>query len=218
MKVNITTLLIYRDKSNVSELTNKSRHFRQVPCCPIFRPLAPPSREPAKTLARPWQDPSVPPYIYPPSTKGGSGAVLQRDVTCRISGHSQGVDTVHLVPGMHSLWFNSNDMMRYCSERTVSQPINDNRNLLCLRKNIQFPCDARRLVFVPKLFGPVEDGTTKPQVALHVLLPCGSDGLVELYHNRSPQPLRDIAVEFLFCAFCMVSWVWSGISCIEPAS
>lgn len=108
---------------------------------------------------------------------------------------------MHLVPGMHSLWFNSNDMMRYCSERTVSQPINDNRNLLCLRKDIQFLCDTRRLVFVPKLFGPVEDGTTTPQVALHVLLPCGSDELVELYHNRSPQPLRDIAVEFPFARF-----------------
>ncbi|KAL5866557.1 hypothetical protein ACKVWC_010451 [Pyricularia oryzae] len=43
--------------------------------------------------------------------------------------------------------------------------------------------------------------SASPQIALHVLLPSESDQMLELYHNRQLQPLRDIAVEFLFSRF-----------------
>ncbi|KAI6301583.1 hypothetical protein MCOR29_010848, partial [Pyricularia oryzae] len=43
--------------------------------------------------------------------------------------------------------------------------------------------------------------SASPQIALHVLLPSESDQMLELSLNRQLQPLRDIAVEFLFSRF-----------------
>ncbi|QBZ56771.1 hypothetical protein PoMZ_01687 [Pyricularia oryzae] len=152
-------------------------------------------RFPHGKLPKIWRDLVISPHNYPPSTKGGGLAALQRDQTCRISGHSHGLDTAHLVPAVYSSWFASNDIMQYCSRRSVPKWINNDKNLLCLRKNLHFLFDTRRLVFVPKLSR--HPPPASPQIALHVLLPSESDQMLELYHNRQLQPLRDIAVEFL---------------------
>lgn len=173
-------------------------------------------RFPHGKLPKIWRDLVISPHNYPPSTKGGGLAALQRDQTCRISGHSHGLDTAHLVPAVYSSWFASNDMMQYCSRRSVPKWINNDKNLLCLRKDLHFLFDTRRLVLVPKLSR--HPPPASPQIALHVLLPSESDQMLELYHNRQLQPLRDIAVEFLFSRFAWLILHPETYTFIQPTT
>jgi len=59
--------------------------------------------------------------------------------------------------------------------------------------------DARRFIFVPKQFDTSTSEST--ELVTHVLLPSGSPELAGLYHNRSPQPIRGVSVEYLFARF-----------------
>ena len=87
---------------------------------------------------------------------------------------------------------------RYCRRPFEVSAVNDDRNILVLRKDIHHLFDARRFTFVPKRFGP---SPRPPEIVTHVLLPSGSPELVGLYHNRAPQPICGISVEFLFARF-----------------
>ncbi|KAI7909746.1 hypothetical protein M9X92_011475 [Pyricularia oryzae] len=178
MRATRRQLLALYNGSEGKELENK------YPVVPSFDHW----RFPHGKLPKIWRDLVISPHNYPPSTKGGGLAALQRDQTCRISGHSHGLDTAHLVPAVYS-----------SCRRSVPKWINNDKNLLCLRKDLHFLFDTRRLVLVPKLSR--HPPPASPQIALHVLLPSESDQMLELYHNRQLQPLRDIAVEFLFSRF-----------------
>lgn len=101
----------------------------------------------------------------------------------------------------------SNSMERYCSLPADPHPINDERNLIVLRRDLHHLLDTRRFTFVAKsvfaqpLLPPATHAPTA-QLALHVMLPSGSEQLPGLYHNRALQdPVRGVAVEFLFARF-----------------
>jgi hypothetical protein len=89
---------------------------------------------------------------------------------------------------------------RYCRLPLEVSAINDDKNILILRKDLHHLFDARRFTFVPKRFGTYTSGSA-PELVTHVLLPSGSPELVGLYHNRSPQPIHGISIECLFARF-----------------
>ena len=93
---------------------------------------------------------------------------------------------------------------RYCRRPLEVSPINDDKNIVLLRKDVHHLFGTRRFAFVPKSFGPTTTTTTPPRLAqlvTHVLLPSGSPELIGLYHNRLTQPLCGISVECLFARF-----------------
>ncbi|KAK3311627.1 uncharacterized protein B0T15DRAFT_81386 [Chaetomium strumarium] len=88
-------------------------------------------------------------------------------------------------------------MHRYCRLPQEVAAINDDKNIVILRKDLHHLFDARRFTFIPKRFGSSESA----ELVTHVLLPSGSAEFIGLYHNRLPQPIRGISVEFLFARF-----------------
>ncbi|KAH6634763.1 hypothetical protein B0J18DRAFT_30163 [Chaetomium sp. MPI-SDFR-AT-0129] len=165
-------------------------------------------RFPHGHLPSPWKDIRPDTYAtHPHAHFKSKAAALIRDGTCRISGYCDAVEVAHLVPLADGNWFRSNRMERYCSLPADPHPINDERNLILLRRDLHHLFDTRRFTFVAKsifaqpLLPPAAHAPTA-QLALHVMLPSGSDQLPGLYHNRTLQdPVRDVAVEFLFARF-----------------
>ncbi|AEO62005.1 hypothetical protein MYCTH_2312885 [Thermothelomyces thermophilus ATCC 42464] len=156
-------------------------------------------RFPHGNLPPPWRNLQLPEFILPRPTLKGPAAAMDRDITCRISGYMDAVEKAHLVPEGERLWFVSNKLDRYCRRPLEVAAINDDKNMLILRKDLHHLFDARRFTFVPKQFGAYTSESF--QLVTHVLLPSGSPELVGLYHNRLPQPIRGISVECLFARF-----------------
>ncbi|KAL8346110.1 hypothetical protein RB598_000149 [Gaeumannomyces tritici] len=176
-------------------------------------------RFPHDNLPPLWRQLHMPGRSSEHSTKGPA-AVKERDVTCRLSGYIDGTEAAHLVPAGEKNWFSANDMLRYCPPSASA--INDEKNILLLRKDIHYLFDAKRFVFVPKRpaapnpitlpttsfpveahahIHPTPDLDAQTKLAAYVLLPEVFPELVGLYHNRLPQPLCGIGVEFLFARF-----------------
>ncbi|KAK3904798.1 hypothetical protein C8A05DRAFT_13369 [Staphylotrichum tortipilum] len=132
-------------------------------------------------------------------TVKGLAAARARDVTCRISAYMDAVEIAHLVPAAERLWFVSNGMQRYCWRPLEASAINDENNLIVLRRDIHYLFDSRRFTLIPKRF--ITDPVGSLQLVSHVLIPSGSPELVGLYHNRSPQSIRGISLECLFARF-----------------
>ncbi|KAH6628869.1 hypothetical protein F5144DRAFT_494826 [Chaetomium tenue] len=146
-----------------------------------------------------WRNLNLPEFVLPHPTLKGPAAAMGRDITCRLSGYMDAVENAHLVPHAERLWFVSNRMDRYCRRPLEVAAINDDKNILALRKDLHHLFEARRFTFMPKRFGAC---TSEPaELITHVLLPSGSPELVGLYHNRSPQPIRGISGECLFARF-----------------
>lgn len=88
----------------------------------------------------------------------------------------------------------------------MDQPIDDERNLVLLRRDIRWLFDQRRFTVIAKEDGAQsgtegnETGATIRLVA-HILLPQASTELVSLYHNLALRDPRCIAREFLFARF-----------------
>ncbi|KAK3367396.1 hypothetical protein B0T24DRAFT_635758 [Lasiosphaeria ovina] len=154
---------------------------------------------PHGNLPPPWKNLRLPEFAPPRPTLKGPAAAMDRDITCRVSGYMDGVEKAHLVPEGERLWFVSNRMDRYCRRPLEVSAINDDKNILVLRKDLHHLFDARRFTFVPKRFGAC--ASEHAQVVTHVLLPSGSPEFVGLYHNRSPQLICGISVECLFARF-----------------
>ncbi|KAK0655297.1 hypothetical protein B0T16DRAFT_341490 [Cercophora newfieldiana] len=154
---------------------------------------------PRSNLPPPWRNLRLPEYVSPhPAVKGPAAAML-RDITCRVSGYTDAVEKAHLVPVGERFWFVWNKMDRYCRRPQQVSAINDDKNILILRKDLHRLFDARRFTFVPKRFGTLTSESA--ELVTHVLLPSGSPEFMGLYHNRLPQPIRGISVEFLFARF-----------------
>ncbi|KAK3682857.1 hypothetical protein B0T22DRAFT_472135 [Podospora appendiculata] len=124
---------------------------------------------------------------------------MDRDITCRLFGYMDAVENAHLVPVGERLWFVSNRMDKHCQRPPEVSAISDDKKILILRNDLRHLFDARRFTFVPKQFGTFTSESA--ELVTHVLLPSGSPELVDLYHNRSPQPIRGISVECLFARF-----------------
>ncbi|KND92769.1 hypothetical protein TOPH_02864, partial [Tolypocladium ophioglossoides CBS 100239] len=125
-------------------------------------------------------------------------AVQIRDRTCRITGYYEAGEVAHLVPANCAGWFESNQMKRYCGLPSRINPVNDERNMFFLRRDLHQLFDRRRFVLVPKTAA----GTASPTLVIHVLLPLMHLELHSLYHNRALQePVTGITVEALFARF-----------------
>lgn len=93
----------------------------------------------------------------------------------------------------------NSSVCRYCRRPLEVSAINDDKNILVLRKDLHHLFDSRRFTFVPKRFRAC--ASEPAELVTHVLLPSGSPEFVGLYHNRSPQLIRGISVECLFARF-----------------
>ncbi|KAI0535596.1 hypothetical protein GGR58DRAFT_438614 [Xylaria digitata] len=98
--------------------------------------------------------------MCPLSTSGGEAVTLpedprtaasMRDRGCRITGYLQGTEIAHLVPTQAMGWFEANMMQRYCRHSVRVNPIDDDANMLTLRRDIHFIFDQRQLAIVPKV-------------------------------------------------------------------
>ena len=118
---------------------------------------------------------------------------MARDVSCRITAHREGTQTVHLVPTSEAVWFNHNTMAKYSRDAGT---VNDGCNLILLRSDLHSIFEARQFAIVPKL-----SHAEKPVFVVHVLLGDAQSEIVQLYHDVPLQPLTEIAIEFLFARF-----------------
>ncbi|KAK1762450.1 hypothetical protein QBC33DRAFT_461377 [Phialemonium atrogriseum] len=143
-----------------------------------------------------WSDLTIPHFAAPPILKHKPAAMF-RNKTCRMSGYVDATEAAHLVPLAAGHWFNPNDIKRYCCLAYDAFPINDENNLLLLRKDIHHLFDQRRFTFAPKK----PDDDTPPHLVTHVLPPHGSVELVSLYHNRILHPLSGVSVKLLLARF-----------------
>ncbi|KAL2670252.1 hypothetical protein Neosp_014719 [[Neocosmospora] mangrovei] len=175
-------------------------------------------RFPHGDIPAPWSSLTIPSAGLSVNLKQKIAA-LSRDGTCRISGYLDAVEVAHIVPRASGYWFEYNSMARYNSRDKISpspgenldaylytryarlsdvpQQVDDDQNLITLRRDLHYLFDQRRFTFVVKQ--PRESDSL--QVVTHVLCAQGSTELISLYHNRLPQPLSGISTEFLFTRF-----------------
>lgn len=88
-------------------------------------------------------------------------------------------------------------MQRYCCHPEELNPIDDERNLLLLRRDLHYLMDQRRFALIPK----VTSADNPPKLAVHILLTGESAELVRLYHSRAPQTITGIPVQLLLARF-----------------
>ena len=67
---------------------------------------------PRGNLPPPWRDVHLPDLTSLCPTAKGPAAAMERDITCRVTGHMNAVEKAHLVPEGERLWFVSNKMDR----------------------------------------------------------------------------------------------------------
>lgn len=121
-------------------------------------------------------------------------AVRVRDVTCRISNHSTGSESAHLVPESAKQWFNSNEMYRYKWSRggDSANALKDPANMLLLRSDLHKSFDVdRAFVMYPK--GP------RGSLVVHLLQQ--DPDICPLYHNVQMHGVPFCAPQYLFARF-----------------
>lgn len=99
----------------------------------------------------------------------------------------------------------ANFLIRYVQNPMSRLPIDDESNLILLRRDLHFLFDRNRYVFVPKTPSlPSTSQSSSPAIAIaiHILQPQRSVQLVSTYHNRlTQQPLCGLSREMLFSRF-----------------
>ncbi|KAL8383535.1 hypothetical protein RB595_010643, partial [Gaeumannomyces hyphopodioides] len=161
-------------------------------------------RFPHSDLPEPWRNVALPnnPNSGP---LAGKQAAVARDVSCRITAFIDSCETAHLIPYSERGWFVSNEMRQYV-QSAATLPIDDESNLILLRRDLHFLFDRYRYTFVPKrqLPLPSTSQSSFPEIAVHVLQPNRSAQLVNIYHNRrTQQPLCGLSLEMLFARFAL---------------
>ncbi|KAI0418970.1 hypothetical protein F5X98DRAFT_97112 [Xylaria grammica] len=153
-------------------------------------------RFPHNDLPTPWRDAFSSPSDNSLLDADAQQAVRARDRACRVTGFLEATEAAHLVPSEASGWFEANRMERYCRVLNRTNPIDDDANMMLLRRDLHFMFDRRRFVLVPK--------NQHEFPILHVLIPGGLGELHTLYHNRPLQPSPSssgVCPEFLFARF-----------------
>ncbi|KAL8364907.1 hypothetical protein RB595_003947 [Gaeumannomyces hyphopodioides] len=163
-------------------------------------------RFPHSDLPEPWRSVALPENIHPTNSVplAGKQAVVARDGSCRITAVIDACETAHVIPYSERNWFASNQMIQYVREPMAHLPIDDERNLILLRRDLHFLFDRNRYVFVPKRLPPLPSASSQSPslaIAIHILQPKGSIQLVDTYHNCLTQPLRGLSPEMLFARF-----------------
>jgi hypothetical protein len=160
---------------------------------------------PHDKLPKYWQRCVIPKVPDHEIARPGAGALLSRDISCRITAHREGTENAHLVPGSECSWFNQNQMASYTSTLFEPEPINNHRNAILLRSDIHTLFDSKRCTIIPK--GPSPDGE-RPLFVVHTFVNEAPSEVVQLYHNVAVQPLSGVAVEYLFARF---AWTIFGL-------
>ncbi|KAL8282767.1 hypothetical protein RB597_010149 [Gaeumannomyces tritici] len=163
-------------------------------------------RFPHSDLPEPWRSITMPENIHPMNSVplAGKQAVVARDGSCRITGFIDACEAAHVIPYSERDWFASNQMVQYVWQTMAHLPIDDERNLILLRRDLHFLFDRNRYVFVPRRPPPLPFASSQSPslaIAVHVLQPMGSSQLVNTYHNCLTQPLRGLSPEMLFARF-----------------
>ncbi|KAG4427741.1 hypothetical protein IFR05_016779 [Cadophora sp. M221] len=171
--------------------------------CGVSYPIVPTFREwpfPHDRLPPSWTH-TTPPELAEQtfSISGLTTALIQRDVSCRITGHREGVQAAHICPQAEEDWYLRNGMPRYSNGNTAS--VDNPANALLLRADLHIAFDKPKFVFVPK---PSIDAEPR-QFAVHLVEP--SRELESLYHNRALQGLG-VSLELLFARFAWTIFPW----------
>jgi hypothetical protein len=123
--------------------------------------------------------------------RSSSSAVMDRDVSCRITDHKDESDGAHLCPRAEKNWFRDNEMDQYAimQRRGGDAALHDGANMLLLRADLHRAFDKKQFVFVPKAEGVI---------CTHIL--GESIQARALYHN-TPLLKADVAPQYLFARF-----------------
>ncbi|KAI4264916.1 MAG: hypothetical protein L6R42_000030 [Xanthoria sp. 1 TBL-2021] len=118
-------------------------------------------------------------------------AILDRDMTCLLSGLGDIRERAYICPKEESPWFQANAMGRYNLNRllTVDARIDDMSNATVMRSDIYKAYDKRLFVMVPK-----NDCWT-----VHFMEPTYHLG--SLYHNMPVNLHTDVGLEYMFSRF-----------------
>ncbi len=118
-------------------------------------------------------------------------AIVDRDLTCLLSGLGDILERANICPKEESPWFQSNAMGRYNLNRllTVDARIHDMSNATAMRSDIHKAYDKRLFVLVPK------DGCW----TVHFMEPTNHLGC--LYHNMPVNLHTDVGLEYMFSRF-----------------
>ncbi|OAF60149.1 hypothetical protein VC83_02784 [Pseudogymnoascus destructans] len=169
-------------------------------------PIVPTFREwpfPHDQLPPSWTQTAPPELLEQPQTYSVSSltmALRQRDVTCRITGYREGLQTAHVCPQAEEDWYLRNSMPRYNSGN--SESVDNPANALLLRADLHIAFDKPSFVFVPK-----PASVESQQFVLHLLEP--SQEFESLYHNRAMQSFRS-ECGALVCTFGLDHFPISG--------
>ncbi|KAF2764884.1 hypothetical protein EJ03DRAFT_378276 [Teratosphaeria nubilosa] len=122
-----------------------------------------------------------------------------RDGSCRVSDHSVGNETAHLVPASEAAWFAAVGMDRYRGATTGRKKhgldtIGTYENLILCRADIHLLYDQRAFSIVPKA-----DAAGTSHWVLRVHTP--NVEISQRYHNRQLHPLRTVSREYIFARF-----------------
>jgi hypothetical protein len=88
----------------------------------------------------------------PPSASRFSVAIVNRDISCRLTDAADYVQAAHICPSNENPWFGDNDMSRYNENQALQLQwaIDDVSNGLVLRPDLHKAFDDRKFAIVPK--------------------------------------------------------------------
>lgn len=153
-----------------------------------------------QSLPSSWRDQSLPnlPENRLPRQSSLVPAPIARDISCRVTNHTEGTEHAHLIPRSEQQWYIQNRMSRYANIRPDAEFIDDTSNAILLRSDIHSLFDQKRFVIVPKA----------DNFVIHILA-SGSLELINCYHNVTLQPLTGVATEYLFARFAWSIFAYS---------
>lgn len=121
-----------------------------------------------------------------------TAAILERDISCRITNHVEGTEHAHLVPRIEQHWFSNNQMFRYAVPRRFNlEAINEPKNAILLRSDVHKIFDQKRFAIIPK----------SSLLLVHIVAPGPLIELTKLYHNVSLQPIIGVAIQYILARF-----------------
>ncbi len=132
------------------------------------------------------------PDFWPPAAAASS------TTTCGITNTNFAIDGAHIIPQKERAWYENNNMSRYGAGLS---DIDNQENILPLRKDIHHCFDNRWFVIVPKI-ARVETGSATPfiQYVTHIISRDAA-GLWPLYHNTLVESLYNSPSAYLFARF-----------------
>ncbi|KAM5471087.1 hypothetical protein MauCBS54593_003425 [Microsporum audouinii] len=160
-----------------------------------------------QSLPSSWRDQSLPnlPENRLPRQSSLVPAPIARDISCRVTNHTEGTEHAHLIPRSEQQWYIQNRMSRYANIRPDAEFIDDTSNAILLRSDIHSLFDQKRFVIVPKA----------DNFVIHILASGTSLELINCYHNVTLQPLTGVAIECLFARFAWSIFAYSTPSLLD---